>query len=237
MTAPLLEISAISMKYGALRPLRLEQLSLAAGDHVAIVGLDQPAAEVLINLVTGAALPDAGSVRVFGRLTADITDSDDWLTTVDRFGIVSERAALLEPMSVIQNLAVPFSLELDPIPDNVERDVRQLAIEVGLSEADLTRAVAGLGAAAKVRVRLARAIALAPRVLLAEHPNATLAAEEVPAFAADLARITNARRLASVTLTADRTFAKSVAEQVLTLQPATGEWKAAAGWRRWFGGA
>src|SRR5512139_3851110 len=94
MNVPLLEIISISMQYGALRPLRMEQLSLSSGEHVAIMGLDQPAAEVLINLVTGAALPDAGHVRVFGRSTADITDSTDWLATLDRFGIVSERAAL-----------------------------------------------------------------------------------------------------------------------------------------------
>jgi ABC-type transporter Mla maintaining outer membrane lipid asymmetry ATPase subunit MlaF len=235
--APVVEVHGVVKDYRGLRPLRIQQFALHAGQAVALLGFDQITAEVFVNLVTGAITPDAGEIRIFGQSTADITDGDAWLASLDRFGILSERAVLLDQLTVAQNLAVPFSLELDPIPVDVQRDVRQLAVEVGLSEADLNRAVAGLGAAARVRVRLARAIALAPRVLLAEHPNATLAADDVPAFAADLARVTNARRLASVTLTADRTFAESVAEQVLTLQPATGEWKAAAGWRRWFGGA
>jgi hypothetical protein len=38
-----------------------------------------------------------------------------------------------------------------------------------------------------------------------------------------------------VTITADPTFAAAVAEQVLTLQPATGELNARPGWRRWLG--
>jgi hypothetical protein len=68
------------------------------------VGLDQVAAEVFTNLVTGAILPETGDIRVFGRPTSAIADSDDWLATVDRFGIVSERAVLLDQLSVLQNL-------------------------------------------------------------------------------------------------------------------------------------
>lgn len=225
MTAPLLEISAISMKYGALRPLRLEQLSLAAGEHVAIVGLDQPAAEVLINLVTGAALPDAGSVRVFGRLTADITDSADWLTTVDRFGIVSERAALLEPMSVIQNLAVPFSLDIEPPQPSIAAQAAALASEVGVPGAAFERRVGDLDAALRMRVRLGRALAFNPAVLLLEHPSSTLPRHDVARFARDVRAVTERRGLAALSITADLDFAASASARTLVLEPATGRLK------------
>ena len=134
MTAPVLELTGVTKSYGALRPLRLAQFVLSPGEHVAMLGLDQPAAEVLTNLVTGASLPDAGLIRVFGRTTAEITDPDDWLTLLDRFGIVTDRAALIEPMTVVQNLAVPFSLELDPPPPDIVRQVTALALEAGLRE-------------------------------------------------------------------------------------------------------
>ena len=65
--------------YRGLRPLRIERLTLAAGEQVALLGFDQPAAEVFVNLITGATLPDPGEVRVLGRPTAAITDSADWL--------------------------------------------------------------------------------------------------------------------------------------------------------------
>ena len=70
--------------------------------------------------------------------------------------------------------------------------------------------------------------------LLAEHPNAMLSADDTPAFAADVSRIITKRRLAALIVTADRTFAAAVAEQVLTLEPATGALRRADGWRRWF---
>ena len=236
MSDVVLEVRDLQKDYRGLRPLRVREFDLRQGESVALVGFDHVTAEVFVNLLTGAATPDAGHVRIFGQATSDITDGDDWLASLDRFGILSERAVLLDQLTAEQNLAVPFSLELDPIPDTVRRDVGRLAAEVGLDEHDLRTAVGSMGAAARLRVRLGRAVALNPRVLLSEHPNASIPADDLPAFAADFARVIATRGLASVTLTADRTFAASVAERVLTLQPATGELKAAAGWRQWFGG-
>jgi hypothetical protein len=69
---------------------------------------------------------------------------------------------------------------------------------------------------------------------LAEHPNAALPTADIGAFAADLSRIVANRRIASIVITADPGFAAAVADQVFTLQPATGELKHAARWRSWF---
>ena len=85
-----------------------------------------------------------------------------------------------------------------------------------------------------MRLRLGRALALDPHVVLAEHPNAELSADDTPVFAADVSRIISRRRVAMLVFTADRTFASAVAEDVLTLQPATGELRRSNGWRRWF---
>ena len=112
---------------------------MAAGDATAIVGVDQPMAETFVNLATGATLPDRGEVKVFGRPTSSINDSAEWLAIVDRFGIVSERAVLLDALSVIQNLAMPFTLEIEPPPDDVRIRAEQLAREVGLPEASGVR--------------------------------------------------------------------------------------------------
>jgi putative ABC transport system ATP-binding protein len=112
-----LEFVDISVDYGGLRPLRLERLALGAGESVAIVGLDEPAAEVLVNLAMGTVLPDRGEVRAFGRATSSIADSTEWLSVVDRFGIVSRRVVLLDALSVLQNLSGPFTLDLEPPPE------------------------------------------------------------------------------------------------------------------------
>jgi ABC-type lipoprotein export system ATPase subunit len=127
---------------------------------------------------------------------------------------------------------MPLSLQLDELPAEVRTQVEGIAREVRLDDELLQRPLAALSGLMRLRVRLGRALALDPRVLLAEHPNASLSREEAATFAADLARIVAARRIASLVVTADEAFARAVARQVLALQPATGELKR-AGWRSW----
>ena len=46
-TQPVLEITDVEKRYQALRPFRLQALTIAPGERVAVVGLDAGAAEVL----------------------------------------------------------------------------------------------------------------------------------------------------------------------------------------------
>ncbi len=232
-TDVVISLRNVHKDYRGLRPLRVKHLELGQGESVALIGFDQVGAEVLVNLITGATLPDSGDVEVFGAATGAITDPDAWLESADQFGILSDRIVLLESFSVEQNLALPFSLELDALPETVRASVRRLAHDVGVAQVQLSQAVAQLDAESQLRVRLGKALALSPRVLLAEHPNLTLPPEHLPRFAADLAHIAASRRLAMVVMTADQTFANAVSDRVLTLTPATGGLTAASGWRRW----
>jgi predicted ABC-type transport system involved in lysophospholipase L1 biosynthesis ATPase subunit len=232
VTPALLEFAGVSKAYGGLRPLRIAELQVTAGERVAILGVDQPSAEMFVNLATGATLPEAGEVRVFGRATSAIDDSTDWLATVDRFGIVSERAVLLDALTPIQNLAMPFTLDIEPPPDAVRARAEALAREVGLAEAAWGAPVAALDAVGWLRVRFGRAIALDPVILLLEHASAQLPREDVAAVAAGIRAVAAARAIALVAVTADETFATAVAERVLTLEPATGRLKSRS--RGWF---
>ena len=228
-----IDVRGVEKDYRGLRPLRVRHLEVREGESVALLGFDQAAAEVFVNLITAATVPDAGEVRTFDQLTTAITDADTWLNSLDRFGIVSERAVVLDSMSVRDNLTMPISMALHEVPEAIRSAVVTLAAEIGLPSLD--EPVASLSPLARLRLRLGRAVGPHPRVLLAEHPNALVPASEVSAFAVDYARIVAARRMTSVVLTADVTFATRVASRVLTLQPATGELVQLPAWRRWFG--
>jgi len=230
VSAPVLELSDVSKEYRGLRALRIARLSVAAAEQIAIVGLDRAAAEVFVNLVTGTTLPDRGEVRMFGRPTTAIADSADWLKAVDRFGIVSERAVLLDALSVVQNLAVPFTLEIEPPPADIHERAVALAREVGLPEAVWAQPVVQLDDASRLRVKLARALALDPAVVLLEHPTAAIAPGDIVPLGAWIRAIARRRGAAAVALTADREFAGAIATRVLTLEAATGRLSAGRGW-------
>jgi ABC-type sulfate/molybdate transport systems ATPase subunit len=156
------------------------------------------------------------------------------LATVDRFGIVSERAVLLDQLTIIQNLAMPFTLDIEPPPHDAQRRASALAREVGLEASAWERPIAGLVAAARVRLRLGRALALDPAVLLLEHASAGLSAQEMIALGADVRAIAAARGAAVVAATVDEGFAHAVAGRVLAWQPATGRFTEQRR-GRWFG--
>lgn len=233
-TPPVLQMTGVRKAYASLRPLRIRSLEVAPAERVAIAGLDLAAAELMVNLVTGATLPDEGQVRVFGRSTADVVNGDEWLASLDRFGIVSDRAAFLEGATLAQNLALPFTLEIDPISPDTRNVVRRLAEECDIAPEWMEQPGGELPPAVRARVHLARAVALGPALLLIEHPTATLPEADRGVYGSVVARVCAARALTALLMTLDAVFAAAAAHRTLTLRPATGELAPARRITRWF---
>jgi ABC-type transporter Mla maintaining outer membrane lipid asymmetry ATPase subunit MlaF len=220
---PVLEITGVRKQYQGLRPLRMTRLSIEPGERVALSGLDAGAAEVFVNLVTGASVPDEGEVIVCGLATAAIPSGDEWLASLDRFGIVTPRAVFLDAATLIQNLAMPITLDIEPVqPDVVARVVR-LTSEAGIPESLLDRPIAALDANTRARAHLVRAIALDPVLLIMEHPTAGLAAGEGKAFGETVAGVAARRSLTTVIVSEDAAFSEAAATRRLALNPATGD--------------
>ena len=161
---------------------------------------------------------------MFGFDTAAITDGDEWLRTLDRFGILSDRAVLLDELTVAQNLAMTITLEIDPIPADVRGRVEALASEVGLG----ARPDRPEGGHADAGCQTARAPRAGSGARAGPAPPRTSrpprwAAKMWTGFAADLRRLAAERALTMVAVTADAAFASAMTPDVLRLQPATGD--------------
>lgn len=230
--APVLHVTNVRKNYQGLRPLRLRELVVLPGEQVALSGFDAGAAEVLVNLVTGASVPDEGEVRVLGHRTADLTDGDHWLASLDRFGIVSPRAVLLDAVSPLQNLAMPFTLQIDPIPADIAERVLALAADVGIPKERLNDPIANLSNDLQMRIHLGRAVALEPALLVLEHPTATLPRDAARPFGNTVRSIACARGVTALIISEDSTFSEAAASRRLALNRATGELKPVR--RGWF---
>lgn len=220
--SPVVQCTGVVKDYRSLRPLRLADLTVAEGERVVIGGIDVIAAEVLTNLLNGYALPDQGEIAVFGRPTSAITSGDEWLASLDPFGVVTARAVLLEGMTVRQNLALPLTIEIDPVAEAMLPRVDALAREVGIAPAWLDQPAHATPALARMRLHLARAVALDPRLLILEHPTASLDAADRPEFSDDVARVVGGRHLTMVAVSQDREFARRTEARFLQLHPGTG---------------
>jgi ABC-type transporter Mla maintaining outer membrane lipid asymmetry ATPase subunit MlaF len=223
----------VEKQYGGLRPLRIRSLELPARSSTMLVGFDRPAAETFINLLTGATLPDAGEVVSLGRNTREIADGTAWLGFVEQIGIVSDRVALLDGMTVAQNLAISFDLDLEPVPPQILARVAPLAAEAGIDTSMLGTQAGEADPLLRARLRLARALAFDPAVIVLEHPTATLSPEEARLYAAVIKRVGTGRDVTLVGLTADEKFAEQAGDRLLVGQPVTGDFRGRSGRRLW----
>lgn len=229
----ILEIRGLVKDYQSLRPLRVRELSVLAGEVVSVAGMDGPAAEMFVHLVTGAALPDEGDIALFGRNTREVADADEWLRSLDGLGLVSSRAVLLDMLSVLQNVALPLTLDVEPIAADFVGTAEALARQAGLDPAEWGQPLGAVSPETRLRVHVARAVAAGPRLVVAEHPSAELPRDAVARVAHDIGRLARARGMALVALTADAEFARALGGRRLVLKPGSGEVVAADGlWGR-----
>lgn len=231
----LLEISGLKKDYQALRPLRIARLSVDAGDIISINGIDARAAETLVHLITGATLPDEGEVTLFDQNTRAIADGTAWLKQLDGIGMITARGVLIEAFSVLQNIAMSYTLDVDPVDPRVVPQAGAVARDAGIDPAVLDLPAGKAGPEVQMRVHLARALALGPKMLIAEHASAALPRESVAAFGADLNKVAQARGLALLAITADDVLARAIGGQRLELVAASGELRAPGLLKKLFG--
>jgi ABC-type transporter Mla maintaining outer membrane lipid asymmetry ATPase subunit MlaF len=215
---PIIEFRDVEKALGESAPLRIARFTLRENERVVLRGLPGVMGEAFMNLIIGALLPDQGDVIVFGKNTKEIRTDTEWLKSLDRFGLVSDRAVLLDQSTLAQNLALPMTLAIDPIPGDVRAAVETLAAEAGLPAGSLDQPLGqaiGESGALRTQIHLARALAHNPSVLLLEHPTMKHGVYGHE-FGARLRTIAGTRNLSVMAVSDDDRFAReSGAERYL----------------------
>lgn len=150
-------------------------LEVAAGEVVAVVGPSGSGKSSLIHLLAGLDDADAGSVRIVGREWGDIPEPQRAHFRRCTCGFVPQSYALLAAATAAENIEVPLVLEGMPTAQRRERVAGALAA-VGL-EPEADKLPDQLSGGQQQRVTVARALVLAPKVILADEPTAALDSE------------------------------------------------------------
>ena len=171
----MLVIRSLSKSYeGPRRRVVLEHLdlTLAAGEYVAVMGESGIGKSTLLNLIAGLDRPDSGTVTLDGQDLAQL--SDDALTRLRRshMGFVFQAFHVLPYLTVFQNVALPLRLLRADQRDAAAR-VQQMLDAVGLGErgGSMPRELSG---GELQRVAIARAMVHRPKLLLADEPTGNL---------------------------------------------------------------
>lgn len=145
-------------------------LSIDAGEAVAILGPSGSGKSTLLGLMAGLDRPTEGEVLLDGEPIQELSEDALALLRRRRVGFVFQSFELLENLTALENVLVPLELLG---ADSASSRASDLLVTVGLGERG-HHYPAQLSGGEKQRVALARAFAAEPAILLADEPTGNL---------------------------------------------------------------
>jgi len=144
-------------------------LTIPKGKITAIIGLSGEGKSVLLKLLIGLLHPESGKILVDGQDIAGMSEHN--LIRVRRqFGMLFQGAALLDSLTVFDNLALPLEEKHDIPKETIAKRVHLVLAEVGLTGVD-DQYPDKLSGGMKKRVGLARALIMEPKIILFDEPT------------------------------------------------------------------
>ena len=172
----MIELQAVRRSYrtngAAVHALDGVDLSIGAGEFVAVTGPSGSGKSSLLNILGCLDRPDAGRYLIEGE---DVAGFDDEATSDirnRRSGCVFQSFPLLPRWTVLENVLLPLRFHREP-PDWAQAHARDLLDRVGLSDRSHHRPNELSGGQVQ-RAAIARALLLKPALLLADEPTGNL---------------------------------------------------------------
>ncbi|QYJ78290.1 ABC transporter ATP-binding protein [Shewanella acanthi] len=170
VVAQLTQVSK-SFRDGELRHsvLQAVDLTLHAGETIALTGPSGSGKSTLLNLIAGFEKPDQGQISLNQQPTHEWQDAHWSQFRRQSLGVVFQQFNLLTPLNVKNNIAFPLQLNGKTWSEWCDYLVEKLGLE-----AMLHRSVEALSGGQQQRVAIARALAHKPSLLLADEPTGNL---------------------------------------------------------------
>ncbi|MCU1493292.1 MAG: transporter related protein [Acidimicrobiaceae bacterium] len=177
--APFLELRGVQKRYGSVTALRGIDLTVAAGEVVAVVGDNGAGKSTLIKTIAGTHRADGGSILIEGR---EVRIHSPQSAAALGVATVYQDLALCENLDVVSNLFLgrelarrPFLGELRRLNETeMERVAAKTLASLSIKLPSLRRPVAMLSGGQRQAVAVSRALLWGSKLVMLDEPTAAL---------------------------------------------------------------
>jgi ABC-type lipoprotein export system ATPase subunit len=176
---PIVHLTGIRKEYvsGKGKTVALDHLDLTvpAGESLAIVGPSGSGKTTLLQIIGGLDKPSNGTVEIAGKQINNLHDKDLSEFRNKTIGFVFQFFNLQDYFTAKENVALPLLLARIPAPEAMNR-AEELLHQVGLADR-MNHTPKTMSGGEMQRVAVARALANKPKLILADEPTGNLDAE------------------------------------------------------------
>jgi ABC-type sugar transport system ATPase subunit len=205
-----IELVNLSKAYGPVRAVRDLSFTIENGEFVVFVGPSGCGKTTTLRLIAGFEEPDAGEIRIDGRVVNDLEPRDRGL------GMVFQTHALFPHKTVAQN--IEFGLRMKKVSRSERaRRVREVAEMVRLTGL-LDKMPSACSGGESQRVALARTLVTNPSTFLLDEPLSSLDAKLRRELRAECDRLHQELRKTFIFVTHDQEEAMTLADRIVVMK-------------------